>query len=132
MLYGLCVVLVIGCGLAWRSPIVTLPAPVMKYGGDAWWSLMVFVGFGFLFPLSSTWSTAALAGLFSCAVETSQLYHAPWIDSIRQTRLGALALGSVFNWPDFPAYGLGIVVGVLVERLVRWRGAKEHATWKTG
>jgi hypothetical protein len=32
-------------------------------------------------------------------VEFSQLYHAPWIDTIRAARIGALVLGSTFNAP---------------------------------
>ena len=55
--------------------------------------------------------------MVSFLVETSQLYHSPWIDSIRSTRLGALVLGSVFNWPDFPAYVVGVLIGVALEFL---------------
>jgi len=113
--YGLCMVLVVAVGLLWRSSWVSLPAAVGKYGGDAWWSLFVFLGFGFLLPRSSTCRTAVLAILFSFAVETSQLWHAPWIDAVRQTRLGALVLGSVFHWPDFVAYALGIAIGATAE-----------------
>jgi hypothetical protein len=34
--------------------------------------------------------------LFSVAIDLIQLYHAPWIDSIRQTTLGGLILGFGF------------------------------------
>jgi hypothetical protein len=107
--------LVIALGLLWRSALLSLPAALSKYGGDALWSLMVFFGFGSLFPRLSTKATAALALIFSFVVETSQLYHSPWIDAIRSTRLGALVLGSVFNWPDFPAYVAGVLIGVALE-----------------
>lgn len=80
---------------------------------------MVFFGFGFLFPRLSTLAAAASALVFSFLIETSQLYHASWIDAIRATRLGALALGNVFNWPDFPAYALGILIGAGLELLFR-------------
>jgi hypothetical protein len=114
-MYGLWIALVIVAGLLWRSGYVPLPAPVSKYGGDALWSLVVFLGFGFLFPRSSTQAVGIMALLFSFTVETSLLHHAPWIDSLRQTRLGALVLGSVFNWPDFAAYALGIMLGAIGE-----------------
>ncbi len=117
LLYGCCLGSVIAIGLLWRSSLFSLPASLSKYGGDALWSLMVFFGFGLLFPRLSTTTTAALALMFSFLVETSQLYHSPWIDEIRSTRLGGLVLGSVFNWPDFPAYIAGVLIEVALEFL---------------
>ncbi len=52
---------------------------------------------------------------FSVAIELSQLYHAPWIDSIRQTTLGGLILGFGFLWSDLACYAVGVVLGVLVD-----------------
>jgi len=54
-------------------------------------------------------------------VEFSQLYQAPWIDMVRSTLPGRLILGSTFNWPDLPAYTLGVAMGVGVEFLFRRR-----------
>ena len=113
----LAMVIVVSLGLLWRSPWLELPEVPRKYGGDALWALLVFLGFGFLFPRWPTRIIALLAMTFSSLIEFSQLYHAPWIDSIRATRLGALVLGSVFNGPDFGAYALGIALGVLCEWL---------------
>ena len=56
-----------------------------------------------------------LALAFSVAVELSQLYHAPWIDSIRHTTIGGLILGFGFLWSDLACYALGVVLGVLVD-----------------
>jgi Protein of unknown function (DUF2809) len=53
--------------------------------------------------------------LFSVVIEISQLYHAPWIDSIRQTTLGGLILGYDFVASDLTCYALGIGLGVLFE-----------------
>ena len=114
----LAMALVVASGLLWRSSWLALPELPRKYGGDALWALLVFLGFGFLFPRLPSRVLALLAMAFSTFIEFSQLYHAPWIDVIRQTRLGALVLGSVFNWPDFPAYALGIALGVLGESLI--------------
>ncbi|MDB6152026.1 MAG: putative rane protein [Chthoniobacteraceae bacterium] len=87
---------------------------------------MVFFGIAFLFPKQRPRITAACAFAFSCAVEFSQIFHAPWIDSIRHTRLGALALGSVFSWPDMAAYAVGVLfallIGVLSDRVRRSSG----------
>ena len=71
----------------------------LEIGGDGFWALMVFVGFGFLLPRASTLIVALLALTFSWGVEFSQLYHAPWIDAARATLPGRLVLGSSFNLP---------------------------------
>lgn len=128
--YAIAVVMVIGAGLLWRSGWVPLPRSVSKYGGDALWALMVFFGLGFVFVRVSTLRVAASAVCFAWSVEFLQLYHAPWIDGIRSTRLGHLVLGSVFNGPDLMAYVVGIAVGVVVEWgwLRRWgrQGARSE------
>jgi hypothetical protein len=117
-LYALCGVLVIVLGLGSRSDLVPLPAFVAKYGGDALWALLVFLGFGFLFPRLSTLGTAGLALAFSCAIEFSQLYRAPWFDALRRNRFGALVLGDTFAWADIAAYAVGIAFGACVEWVV--------------
>jgi hypothetical protein len=106
-------------GLLWRSGLLSLPPWLPNNGGDALWALMVFLGFGFLLPRASTLSIALLALTFSWGVEFSQLYHAPWIDAVRATIPGKLVLGNTFNWPDLPAYAVGIAVGASAEW--RWR-----------
>ncbi len=113
--YAIAIVGVIGMGLLWRSGWVPLPRSVSKYGGDALWALMVFFGLGFVFVRGSTLRVGVCAVCFAWSVEFLQLYHAPWIDGIRSTRLGHLVLGSVFNGPDLVAYVVGIGVGVGVE-----------------
>ena len=113
--YALAMALVVGLGLLWRSSWLNLPKIPRKYGGDMLWALLVFLGFGFLFPGLSMRFTALLAMMFATLIEFSQIYHAPWIDSLRATWLGSLVLGSVFNWPDFAAYATGIVLGTVLE-----------------
>ena len=116
-LYAVLALAVIAAGLLWRASFMPLPPSVAKYGGDALWALMVLVGFGFLLPSASTLMVTLLALTFAWGVEFSQLYHAPWIDAIRATLPGRLVFGTTFNWPDLPAYAVGIALGALVE----WR-----------
>jgi len=124
LLYLCLAVAVIATGLLWRSGFIPMPAALSKYGGDALWALMVFVGFGFLLPRASTLSLALLALVFSWGVEFSQLYKAPWIDAIRSTLPGRLVLGNTFNWPDLPAYVLGVGLGAIMEWRLRKRTAQ--------
>src|SRR5687767_1686508 len=83
LVYALMVVLVIGTGLLWRSGLLPISAFLWKYGGDALWALVVFLGFGFVFPRASTGRIALIAVGFAWSIEFLQLYHAPWIDSVR-------------------------------------------------
>jgi len=115
--------LVIAAGLLWRSGIIPLPPFLRKYGGDALWSLLIFLGVGCLFVRAATWRATLTAVCFCWAVEFSQLYHASWIDSVRSTRLGGLVLGATFNWPDLIAYGVGVMIGGMTE-IILGRGRK--------
>jgi len=81
--------------------------------------LMVFLGWGIILPGGSTRRLAVYALATSFVDECSQLYHAPWIDSIRSTFLGHIILGSGFMWFDFAAYAIGVFLGVLGERALR-------------
>jgi hypothetical protein len=49
-------------------------------------------------------------------VELFRLVHAPWLDAFRLTTAGALLLGRVFSPWDVLAYGVGIALGMLLDR----------------
>lgn len=104
----------IALGLASRRFPGLFPAALGKYPGDALWALMVFFALCAWRPDRSTIRLAATALLVSFAVEFSQLIHAPWLDAVRRTTLGHLALGSAFSWIDLLAYTIGIGVGIAV------------------
>lgn len=125
--YTAAAVAVVASGLLLRSSVLQAPPFLKKYGADALWALLVFLLIRFLGPRWKISRSAGVAVAISAGVEVSQLYHAPWIDALRATRLGALVLGSVFNWPDFPAYATGIAVGAVLDAVVlaRYRRAGE-------
>jgi hypothetical protein len=116
-IYALIIAAVITLGLASRTQLLksSLPLFVSAYAGDTFYALMVFFGFGFLWPKLSTWRVAALAFGFSLFIELSQLYHAPWMDALRRTRIGGLVLGFGFLWSDLLCYAAGVAVGVMLE-----------------
>jgi hypothetical protein len=113
--YAFAAALTIGAGLLWRSRLLPLPDCPAKYGGDSLWALVVFWGLGFAFRRSTTTRIALGTVSIAWCVELLQLYHAPWIDCVRSTRLGHLVLGSSFNGPDLLAYVVGAAIGALVE-----------------
>jgi hypothetical protein len=121
-LYVGLVVITIVSGLLSRSSLIPLPEFIAAYAGDTLWAMMVFWVLCCVAPRRSTFTLAVVAIATSYSVEVSQLYHAPWIDSIRSTRLGGLALGFGFKWSDIVCYTVGVLFAALIDfRIVRQR-----------
>ena len=80
------------------------------------WAMAVFATIGLIFPAAASWQVAAGAYVLTALLEFSQLYHEPWIDALRGTPLGALALGSDFliRRPDLLCRR-GVLLGMLIE-----------------
>ena len=110
--YGLLIVVTGLLGLASRKFALALPTLVAAYAGDTLWALLVFWLLGFCCPHWPSRRVAGYALLFAVAIETSQLYHAPWLDALRRTTLGSLVLGHGFLWSDLLCYGVGIAAGL--------------------
>ncbi|KWU56584.1 hypothetical protein AWW70_22550 [Bacillus mycoides] len=119
LLYAVFTIVVIILGLSSRKFAFALPDLLNGYLGDALWALMIFIGFGFLFPKIETRKLAFISLIFCYGIEISQLYHAEWIDSIRATTLGGLVLGYGFLWSDLVAYTIGVGAGMLGEFMLR-------------
>ena len=112
--YTLLLVAALLLGLASRKFFGDSPF-IRSYAGDAIWALMVFFGFGLVFNQWPIRTVALTALAFSFGIECSQLYHAPWIDELRHTRLGGLVLGFSFLWTDLLCYVVGVAAGVVVD-----------------
>jgi Protein of unknown function (DUF2809) len=106
-------------GIGSRRYAQVLPGFIAAYAGDTLWAMAAFLGIGLMLPRASTRTIALLAMAFSLAIEISQLYHAPWIDSIRETTLGGLILGFGFLWSDLVCYAVGVGVGMLIDAGIR-------------
>jgi hypothetical protein len=113
-----CGLAVVALGLGSRRYGTYLPAFVGEYAGDTLWALMVFLALGCVAPRARISHRAGIALLVSCSVEISQLYHAPWLDALRHTRLGGLVLGFGFLWSDVVCYAVGVALGAGIEHLV--------------
>ncbi|MCF7957015.1 MAG: DUF2809 domain-containing protein [Phycisphaerae bacterium] len=121
LLYIALTLVTIACGLLSRSEFVPMPDFVSTYGGDTLWAMMVFWLFCIFAPGWKTWQILLAALLFSFAIEYSQLYHAPWIDSLRHTTPGGLVLGFGFKSSDLVCYTIGILLGAGVRFAVNYR-----------
>ena len=117
LLYLLLTIIVMVLGLLSRK-ISGLPKIIELYSGDILWALMVFLLFAFLFNKKSTIFIISWAIIFSYSIEISQLYHAPWIDAIRNTVLGGLILGFGFLWSDLVCYTIGIIIGIIIDIMI--------------
>ncbi len=113
--FFLCAVAVTIVGLASRRYQAVLPVFVGEYSGDTLWALMLFLLVSTLLADRTVMSRAKISLVLSFLVEISQLYHAPWIDRIRDTTLGGLVLGFGFLWTDLVCYTVGIIIGALAE-----------------
>jgi hypothetical protein len=105
-------------GLASRRYRERLPALLVEYAGDTLWALMLFLLVSAVLTGRPLMVRAAISLGLSFLVEISQLYHAPWIDSIRQNTLGGLVLGFGFLWSDLVCYSVGIAIGVVAESAI--------------
>jgi hypothetical protein len=111
--------LIIASGLALRrfGPGLGLPFPLVKYGGSILWGTMVF----FLVAMAARGRPRQRIALISAAiavcVELFRLVHTPWLDDFRLTTAGALLLGRVFSPWNMLAYGVGIGLGIGLDRL---------------
>ncbi len=117
-LYIIATLIVIISGLASRKLSGYMPETVNMYLGDALWALMIYIYVGIIFRKLPIKRTAIYSLLFCYLIELSQLYHAQWIDQIRNTRLGGMVLGFGFLWSDILAYSMGIGFGLLIESTI--------------
>ena len=101
----------------WYFPLVA------KYGGDVVWAGMFLFFMRIFFSRMKLWKLALICYALGVADEVLQLYHAPWIESVRHTRIGGLILGFGFLWSDIICYAVGIVIAyvmvVLIEKTVK-------------
>lgn len=116
--YIIATILVVIAGLVSRRYRGEIPAFLAEYAGDTLWALMLFLIVSSLLAGWPILARAAISLALAFLVELSQLYHAPWIDSIRQTTLGGLVLGFEFLWSDLVCYSVGIAIGSLTDRWI--------------
>jgi len=94
-----------------------LPGLIVKYGGSTLWAAMLFFLVAIAAPRLPRRHLASISAAIAIAVELFRLVHAPWLDSFRLTLPGALLLGRIFSPWDLLAYGVGVVSGMLLDRI---------------
>ena len=101
----------------WFHPLI------QEYGGDIIWAGMFLFFLRIFWGKVRLWKLALICYILGVADELLQLYHAPWIEAIRHTRVGGLILGFGFLWSDILCYAIGISIAyciiVLIEKAVK-------------
>src|ERR1700686_953644 len=119
MIVRICLCLsIVAAGLALRGLGLGLglPAFFVKYGGSVLWGTMVFFLVAMAASNLSRRRIALISAAIAICVELFRLVHAPWLDAFRLTLAGALLLGRIFSAWEMLAYGVGIVLGMLLDR----------------
>jgi hypothetical protein len=86
--------------------------------GDALYATLIFWLVRFVAPTAARLHAVVAAIGFCFVIEVSQLYHAPWIDAVRDNVLGGLVLGHGFLASDLAWYVAGALLGAAIERLL--------------
>jgi hypothetical protein len=107
------------CRRRWTLLLMSLLIPLgfytKVYGGPAslWvqnslggvlYVLFFSLVFSILFPAARPWKIALLVFLGTCSLECLQLWHPPFLESLRSTFIGAALLGNSFSWSDLLHY----------------------------
>ena len=114
LLYVLLVVITIPAGLLSRNRSLDLPYLYSTYGGDVLSATCIFFGVRFLATKTTLYKIALYSYLICIAIETLQLYHAPWIEKIRHTPPFGILLGYGFLWSDWICYAVGVLIAWII------------------
>jgi len=108
---------IIASGLALRryGLGLGLPSSIVKYGGSTLWGTMVFFLVEMAASHLSRRSIVLIAASIAVCVELFRLI--PSLNAFRLTMAGALLLGRVFSAWDVLAYGVGIGLGMILDRV---------------
>jgi hypothetical protein len=110
-------VMIVGLALRRFGLGIGMPALIVKYGGSVLWGAMVFFLVAIAIPRFSRFHIASASAVIAVGVELLRLVHTPWLDDFRLTLVGALLLGRIFSPRDILAYGVGIGLGLVLDRL---------------
>lgn len=108
LLYATAVMVLIGIGV----PGKWYRGPGWAFVAGEWWdffgAMVIFFLARFALPSLPRERTALIVWTLLIADELLQLAHAPWLESARATRLGAIVLGSSFSVLDLLVITAGV------------------------
>ncbi|MBS1272491.1 MAG: hypothetical protein MAGBODY4_01637 [Candidatus Marinimicrobia bacterium] len=87
---------------------------IQHYGGGVFYEIFWILVVTFLIPKVRTWLVAFFVFLSTSMLELLQLWHPPFLESLRSHFIGATVLGVGFDWWDFLYYVVGCFLGYLL------------------
>jgi hypothetical protein len=115
--YAFIAIATVAVGLFVHTQATGVNRDVRDVLGDALWAMMMVWLVSALAPQTGIVARAVVSLAICYAVEFSQLYQASWVDSLRETTVGQLVLGSGFDPRDLAAYAAGVLVAAMLDRL---------------
>jgi len=82
---------------------------------EIFWCLLSFL----CFPRTKPLRIAGIVLAVTCLLEFLQLWHPPFLETLRSCFLGRALLGTTFAWLDFPHYLAGSLLGWLWVKCLR-------------
>ncbi|WP_454191441.1 ribosomal maturation YjgA family protein [Paenibacillus sp. Marseille-Q7038] len=122
IILGITCAFLILLGLTLRSAV--------PFIGDFLWAALIFCLFSFVFLNAPHRYQFFIPLLFCYFIEFTQLYHAPWINMLRENRFIQLILGQgVFGVWDLIAYTSAILVSYVISVFIEQKaGSKQKDT----
>jgi hypothetical protein len=79
--------------------------------GGVWYEVFWCLVAAFAFPRSRPGRIAVWVFFATGVLETLQLWHPAFLETIRSTVIGRTLIGTSFAWSDFPHYAAGCLLG---------------------
>lgn len=105
----------VAIGLPSRIEPNSWPHWYITYAGDFLWAMLFFFLYCIIFRLR-TIHALFITLVTTYLIEVSQLFHPPWLETLRSFKLIGLIIGYSFIWSDLVAYTLGISLGAIIDR----------------
>ena len=80
---------------------------------EIFWCLIIFL----IFTKLSPFKVATIVFLVTSVLEFTQLWKAPFLETVRKNFIGRTLIGTSFTLTDFPYYLIGCIISIL---LMRW------------
>ena len=95
--------------------------PLGEYGGDTLWPVPFYALLAMALPRLRLAVLLGIVLLVTFGIELSQLFHPPWLESLRRLPVLGFLLGTSFVVSDLVCIGLGVSLCAAIDPLMRRR-----------
>jgi hypothetical protein len=107
----ICLLLVVPLGFG--TKVYSGPGSIWVnyFAGGIFYEIFWILVIVFVWPVLNPGWVAFWVFLITSILEFSQLWHPPFLETIRSSFIGSVLLGNKFSWWDFPHYIFGCLLG---------------------